>query len=1078
MTPKLIKHQQIILDKYFAPKLSKKALRQMKSAAAKPYNQFAETMLFPQLVADVDGVVVPWLANPSSLDIDPVHRLRTLTVDIENLVDRPSYACLSASTWITARSQNVTLFALDCVADDTAMTLAEMQSVQTYFTNHMRFWAGDGDTHHQPSSRSVLGPLTVLTLEFDPPDKWDEAQKLATFEEQMRWLRRSGDTKASQPIQSIIKWAKGFSDFRGVCVTYSGHKSLHFHFAFDTSALCAAEPGLRDQYRPAYAAAHDELATVFTERLPLAQLEPDRGMREPERFRRLPNGTRTASSDKPHLFNVPNGTEVVQSVLFEEVLRKSPKGADKRMFDPIKIKQHSQSNSASPAKRSGRPSVGMWSDDAEHKYWVQQANALLANYADDDGFPRVSHFEMWGDGILLKLFACKGDKNAGGVLFEHSNTPVFTGSGKQPRNHVKIGLPLSFFIGKWQKAWRMQNPNASKIAFPKPTITPVVESRVDVADIDSARETSKIELWDIAQAKKTVLFKGPTGYGKTFTAMSMLPDLVRHWRDQAMKDKEHAPSFERDQITHYKSAIATATYEQADEKCEQFNGIHSGSEAVGVVFRSFDQIYTNALTCLYGDDALNHKITTDTASMAGQRSVISAIRSKQPVVWQSMADTHAAMLKPLVDAPMGSVLVLFMVHDVLHQWTEGGLSRLLSHKDFFSTDTDQLWTLADQTKLVVAVQDEVTDAHLLHLEKHRTVAWCERLFADDPKIWSDEFIHLSDARMHWEAFDGQEGSNGPPFNKVLSIWRLGLSTENEVGVGPVEPYCHDVNEPPWKMYRATHASSFVYQKRSWWDGLAEHTFILTTEHLPVMMFQSATKDQSDVAVYDLNHGPHPHGIVDVHTLGVLPSSANQELVTSIREECSGIFAIANKVKDLGHTLSPASAKGVNHLANEDILQIMNVVSPSEYSRMQVINLLYEFRSALKLRHIDQFNQTAGRNLGCRFNGHRHIAYMPTQLWKYLTNGSLSDFAFAMNLIETSEQRRDQRSNAEKQHLKRLADEEEELSWFQINGPNDLMFDQYAATLGMADLLEVAEVDPRCVDVIIDQQAQEYGYEDA
>lgn len=70
--------------------------------------------------------------------------------------------------------------------------------------------------------------------------------------------------------------------------------------------------------------------------------------------------------------------------------------------------------------------------------------------------------------------------------------------------------------------------------------------------------------------------------------------------------------------------------------------------------------------------------------------------------------------------------------------------------------------------------------------------------------------------------------------------------------------------------------------------------------------------------------------------------------------------------------------------------------------MQVINLLYEFQSALKLRHIDQFNQTAGRNLGCRFNGHHHTAYMPTQLWKYLTSGALTDFAFMMNLIETAE----------------------------------------------------------------------------
>ena len=630
MMSKRIKQQQAILDKYFAPKLSKKALGQLKTALAKPRNEFAETMLFPQSIADSKGVAAPWLESLSSVDINPIHRLRALSFDDDDLADRPSYMCLSASARVTARSQSATLFALESIADDTAMALAEVQSHQTYFTNHMRFWAGDNDAFHQPSVRSVLGPLTILTLEFDPPDDWDEAQKLTTFEEQLRWLRRSGDTKASQPIQSIIKWLKCSSDFRGVCVTYSGHKSLHFHFLFDTSNVCAAEPELRDQYRPAYAAAHDELAEAFATRLPLAGLEPDRGMREPERFRRLPNGTRTVTSGKPHLFGVPAGTDVTQSVLFEELLRKAPKGATKRMFDPIKIKQHNQSQTASKAKRSCRPSVGKWSNDAEHKYWVQQANVLLAKHADDDGFPRASHFEMWGDGVLLKLFACKGDRNAGGVLFEQRNTAVFTGSSKQPKNHVKIGLPLSFFIEKWQRAWRVQNPNAPKITPLVTTDTPVIGRQVDVVDIDSARETSKAELWNIAQNKNTVMFKGPPGFGKTFTTMSMLPDLVRDWRDRAMKNKEHAPSFERDQIAHYKSALATATYEQADEKCEQFNDINSGTDAVGAVFRSFDQIYTEALTELHGDDALDHKITTETASMTDQRSVISAIRRRQP----------------------------------------------------------------------------------------------------------------------------------------------------------------------------------------------------------------------------------------------------------------------------------------------------------------------------------------------------------------------------------------------------------------------------------------------------------------
>jgi hypothetical protein len=913
----------------------------------------------------------------------------------------------------------------------------------------MRWWGGEGDEFHQPSLRCVIGPITVLTLEFDPPDNWSEADKLDAFETQLRWLRRAGDTKATRPIEAVLKWVKGFSDFRALCVTYSGGKSIHFHFVFDTSDLCATHPQLRDQYRPAFKVSHSILSDSFTSLLSLKGCQPDPRLNEPERFRRLPNGMRHVSEGKKHLFDVPDGTDIQQSVLFEEVLAKAPKGATKRMFDPVMIQQLADTGNAKRSKKSPTSTVGSWRSQEEHDFWVEQAKKLLSGQADAEGFPRASHFEMNGNTVMLKLFACEGDQNAGGVMFENSNRPIFTG-GKQPKQQVSIGLPLGHHMQKWQRQWSRQNPsNLPKLAHQQ-VVTPIVESPVDLIDIDRARCETSDEIRSLAHQYKTILIKGPTGFGKTYSLLRLLPELVRDYRKRELKAKEASPSFKRDHVRGARSAVATSSYDQAREKCDQFNAMHDPSVAVGIVFRSFNQLYSDALIAVYGDDFKDHMITRETVSKTGKRSVLSAIRLTQPDIWDLMKTLHADMLRPLQTAPKDAVCVLFTVHGVLHQWTEGGLSPLLSNPDFFETEVDQLWTLREQTALVVAVQDEVSDADFLRLSKLQTVQWCEELFADNPEIWLDEYLHLSDAHRHWKLFHDAAPQNTPSFQDVMWVRDNGLSSANVAGVGPVEAYCHKTGTPALKMYQPMHRSNFVYHKRFWWKGLARHTFMLTTEHLPTNMYRSATSDDPSAAIYDISIGVHPHGVAEVKTMATLPSTENHTLALDLREDRPDLFVVANKVADIERSLSPFSAKGVNHLADEDILQIMNFIDPSEYARLQTINVVYGLGNAIRLRHIDQFNQTAGRNLGCRYRGKAHLACMPSELWKFLRDGPKTDFSFMITESRDANSRRDQKANAKRSLLDRLAHTLDEFPSSAPKPPSDVLIDRWAEEAGLYD----------------------------
>lgn len=63
--------------------------------------------------------------------------------------------------------------------------------------------------------------------------------------------------------------------------------------------------------------------------------------------------------------------------------------------------------------------------------------------------------------------------------------------------------------------------------------------------------------------------------------------------------------------------------------------------------------------------------------------------------------------------------------------------------------------------------------------------------------------------------------------------------------------------------------------------------------------------------------------------------------------------------------SHAAAKGSNDYIGTDIIQTMTLMTPDQYAYFQALNAWTGRNDLARLRHIDEFNQTAGRNLGFR-----------------------------------------------------------------------------------------------------------------
>lgn len=1024
-----------VFREYYEDLLPKKAHSQLMRAIAKPKDQFWQNVILPNVLVGPDGQSFDWKRSSALASRKFICDLTAKNLP-PDLAERPGYIGLSGSKYVEGRSQFPTLSALDRL-DWKTRSWIDPRDRLSFFTNHLKFGVPGDETWNSPSLRSVFGPATVLTIEIDPPSSWSQVERIDLLASQMAWLRRSGNSRTSAPIFRTIDWASRFADFRGVTVCYSGNKSLHFHFVFDTNHVLAVGSELHRSARVTHETAWARVAEAFLERLN-PTVDVDQGLRFPEQYRRLPNGTSYVCNRKPHLFGVPTRAEIPQVTLFEQFITRAPKGADRWLFDPVEMQRAAvrlPRSHTSPARPTR--SLGPWACEAERVFCEDWLRSVTDKYAGNDGYPKLAEL-VFDKELKAKFFANEYDQTPNTIMFERANRTMVVG-GRTPKSHITLPLPLFYHVDKYRREWRKQNPGlrTPKDMPDRCVSTPVnVLVRSESLSISDAAPAFESDLRTHLAENKTVLAVGPEGLGKTTAAMALIPELARQIRDRAVVGHdEHAKDYRAKLARSLRSAVATASYDQAEAKCVQFNRAHR-ARAIGVLFKSFHQVYHEALEDVHGDDACKKSVNSSFAAKLGYRSVIAAIRSRQPDVWQRMGEIHEDMMAPAAHAGPDKLVVLFMVHDVLHQWAEGGLSRLFSHPDFFDTEPDQYWTLQEFTELAVVVHDELDPMHFVHLEPLKKVRWCEELFRTGG-AWDEQFPDLVEAKSSWEAYsDNQPASVS--FEDTLAVFRSHIASASDVGVGPVEAYgVFPDSGLSWDMYAQRHTKRYAYRKRNWWNTVGRKVIMLTTEALPTEMFRSATIGQSATVILDATSASSAaSGRIEVHVLSDLKTSSNHRVAAALRDtlDLPDLHVIANGGDDLDDRVSHVKAKGANDFDDVDILQISNFLAPGErdevgqYDLLQMINQLYGLKHAIRLWHVDQINQAAGRNLGYRYRGRRHLLAIPAILWEILEGSLVDGLRYKIEMISHARTRRDRKHSEERAHLARLSAEEQEHEW--------------------------------------------------
>src|SRR3954447_23241452 len=100
------------------------------------------------------------------------------------------------------------------------------------------------------------------------------------------------------------------------------------------------------------------------------------------------------------------------------------------------------------------------------------------------------------------------------------------------------------------------------------------------------------------------------------------------------------------------------------------------------------------------------------------------------------------------------------------------------------------------------------------------------------------------------------------------------------------------------------------------------------------------------------------------------------------------------------------ARGSNDLIGENILQTMTFMAQNEYEKIQVLNAWTGRRDLVGLRHIDEMNQSAGRNLGFRRQGdvEHHLLVNQRLFGLLIRSGAIGRSRYGLHLSMDKDQR--------------------------------------------------------------------------
>ena len=806
---------------------------------------------------------------------------------------------------------------------------AEKLASNTYFANCLQVAPASDPLYNAPSQRVVLGPLAIYTFEFDQP-------ALDFFRQQLSWLRSKDKKKLDCPMGDFYKSCSKWTDFRGLTVCWSGHKSLHIHAVFETSPYIAqfGDPG--ENARSGMIAHWDKLEAVLLRDLFLtnSDLRPDPQLKFPEQYRRLPNGLREVDKDE-HILGVPRGTIVPQITLWEQWRDRSAKNStalfhSPKLFAPSAQRRHAKVKSPSDG--------GVSLTQAQ----IAHCENRLREVYPDHKWPRLARLGYEGGYWNAWFFNSETDENPSSFLRDDYRTIKLQGRETEGLSPT----PLAASLGECMTDWLQElGPDIETTEEVERTI-PSGRSKLALSFMASTARCEASEAMDYHLPrsiwyKRWLLIQAPEGASKTSTIMRHHPWIVSHLH----RLDERISPFVR------QSLYAFGSYDEAQDKCTAFNFIHSNSEFVGVLLPSFSREYQAACAAL----GLT-PISQADATLGQHPSLWTAIEAQQPQAIEWLEARHKARWAEIGNRSP----VWFTVHQVAHGWHKSTPTRLMAAKSFWSlTGRKQARQCREETHLSLLIHDEIKTSTFVFMASEEERDWIDKLRSFARRHWSE--LDLS-ARV--TAFQHMSIISPPPsgldFDKASRL--ANVSKWDEVMTADTGEYALGFGDRD--IYQSRHGHKWYCSPTRWWrDADALRVVFLTTEEVPTAAAERADRS---ISVWRLD-APNLNAD-DLHVYperGVTGANLKDKIDKWRKQNGEDWFAISNKLGDLPDSMTHARARGSNNLIGRKIVQTMTFMTPQEYEELQALNAWCGRDDLVLLRHIDECNQSAGRNLGFR-----------------------------------------------------------------------------------------------------------------
>ncbi|MBJ7408878.1 MAG: hypothetical protein JHD15_00715 [Phenylobacterium sp.] len=858
-----------------------------------------------------------------------------------------------------------------------------------YFTNPLRRVAPNDPAFHSPKDRVHLDRYVVLTMEYDVPD-------VAFFKQQLGWFR-STKNQLDSPIGNFVRSLRQqFRDFVGLNVTYSGAKSFHYHFVFTTDlirsggdALCSVRNGLQTAWR--------RLSVLMTASPPLAIPDgctPDPALAQPEAFRRLPLGSREIVG--PHMFAVPKGEIVPQVVMWEHITtgRAGKDGVSASLFEPSQFRlPHTATVPRTQSRTQTAPTMMATAGSLAH------CEKRIRAFFPEGSWPSFVGFR--DDGAELRAYFTNSphDRNAASYMAAGFATVMICGDNPLALTNARDGfgqrmprLPRS--LGEMIEQWTAEYDADQVEPFSRRTRTPIEDQFARKATDYTSATTAISNTFDDLMLD---------GWTRRSTHLVMAPEGVSKTRSLIAKTRGYWTRLRRDRRPSL-IMYAFPTYDLAEEKAREFNvennprNLNSSDSLKAVVLPSFSRLYAN-ICARIGIAA----ISTGDAAKNGYASRMAAIQALQPQVIGEMRAFHAQLRREIGRCQP----VLFTVHDVAHGWQKNSPTRLMFCPAYWREPCGETaqeralrhQTCRDWTDLGLLIHDEMSAESLVRAIPAETLRWVEGMKAIVPS-WSS-----SDLTAQFTAFTRHAASQPPPtplkFETAREIaeaqtWDF-VTTEDNAEYGRREPRIDARTQTAYAdIYEATAGGEWAIHVKPWPFETAFRVLVLTTEMVPTWLAHRIGR----WSITELDTPLIQRDSVETHVSNEVRADRLAELLcewqASHLVECGRtLHAISNKAAAVTNTRTHAAAKGSNSYIGQDVIQTMTMMPPEQFEYYQALNAWTGRTDLVRTRHIDEFNQSAGRNLGFRGREDaRHILLINATLWDSLEGGPFAGARYA------------------------------------------------------------------------------------